>query len=720
MPGTLIFLQPALLTGAAAAALPVLIHLLLRPRPRRTRFPTLSLMRGVVVSGQRASRLRNVALLVLRASMLMLIAALLAGPTWTDPTAEFGATEPLACVVIVDDSISMQYRAGDDRTRLDWAAAAALELVEQAANWPRQSALAVTSPGMDKPPIAVSEDRAAAAATIRDLVRAADHARGLDAALRVGAELLRAAPQRARRIVVFTDGCAHAWRDVTPGILAGIDHLCVHVVVPPEEPTSNLAIVEAAGPPWVPPATAAIPLQITLAAEGRDGDCWLVAREGGQTLSRRGPLRVAAGHPVEVELELPPLSAGMHAITLQIEPADRLTFDDVRYVVLQTRPPPLAWLVAPAEPPVDQDLSATIVMNLLAPAALPPQQQLVRLQAWTPHDVSSRLIAAEATAGEESPALVVVLPEARLAATELAGLLRLIELGTTVLLVPGSAAQAPDWPGLRELLSPSTPEAEFLASPTVIRWLSESPFNDEEGLEELTKCAVRRRLRLTELTTGTLVYARFSDDLPAILGQTRGAGRLVLLATAPDPGWSDLGIRAGGLLTWLHLLVARQQATREAVADIAAGTQTQQPLPGLSGSGLATVTYESKTPTQSWWVRLADGKPERPWPADQPGVYRVEAMGTETTARYVVNWPAEESRLAPLSPEALPRLLGIRNARLDFGVPAAGTRSVGLVGRLLTSGAARKVLAGMLLLAFVLELWLASRRRPAATPMTNG
>ena len=62
----LTFAFPALLGGALVAGLPWLIHLILRPRPQRVRFPAVTLLRPVLIAGRRASKLRNLWLLAIR------------------------------------------------------------------------------------------------------------------------------------------------------------------------------------------------------------------------------------------------------------------------------------------------------------------------------------------------------------------------------------------------------------------------------------------------------------------------------------------------------------------------------------------------------------------------------------------------------------------------------------------------------------------------------
>lgn len=75
------FLHPAFLAGLAAAALPVLIHLLTRRRPREVRFPSLEFLAEVNQSEIRRLRLKQWLLLLLRTLAVALLALALARPS---------------------------------------------------------------------------------------------------------------------------------------------------------------------------------------------------------------------------------------------------------------------------------------------------------------------------------------------------------------------------------------------------------------------------------------------------------------------------------------------------------------------------------------------------------------------------------------------------------------------------------------------------------------
>jgi hypothetical protein len=208
----ILFAQPALLGGIALAAVPIVIHLLLRPRPRRTRFPAIVLLRRVVLTGQRSSRFQNLMLMLVRAAFLALLALLLAAPVRTDGAVDFVGPDPLLCAVVLDESASMNYRVDGATTRLDLSRAAATDFVHQSATWPEGSALVVLTSAMPEETLPEpGNDRPALLARLEG-AGLRDSAKPLGTAISAAAQVLRTAQQPVRRLVVFSDGAAVARR----------------------------------------------------------------------------------------------------------------------------------------------------------------------------------------------------------------------------------------------------------------------------------------------------------------------------------------------------------------------------------------------------------------------------------------------------------------------------------------------------------------------------
>ena len=95
------FLHPGLLALAGLAAVPVVLHLLLRPKPKKFLFPALRLIRDRKKQNSRRLKLRHLWLLLLRMAALALLAAAVARPSLPAANYAFTATEWLALAAVV-------------------------------------------------------------------------------------------------------------------------------------------------------------------------------------------------------------------------------------------------------------------------------------------------------------------------------------------------------------------------------------------------------------------------------------------------------------------------------------------------------------------------------------------------------------------------------------------------------------------------------------------
>ena len=108
------FLHPwAIWIGVAAAAGPLLIHWLTRPRPTRYPLSTLRFVREAIRQRRSWHRLRDALLLILRTLAVLLIALALARPQWGQrlQVSDLGGSDAVR-VVLLDVSQSMAAREG--------------------------------------------------------------------------------------------------------------------------------------------------------------------------------------------------------------------------------------------------------------------------------------------------------------------------------------------------------------------------------------------------------------------------------------------------------------------------------------------------------------------------------------------------------------------------------------------------------------------------------
>ena len=105
------FLNPIVLFGLAAAAIPILIHLLNLRKLRTIEFSSLAFLKDLQKSSIRRLKLRQILLLVLRTLLVLAIVIAFARPTLRGSMMGLPAGKASAAMVIVlDDSPSMGLR----------------------------------------------------------------------------------------------------------------------------------------------------------------------------------------------------------------------------------------------------------------------------------------------------------------------------------------------------------------------------------------------------------------------------------------------------------------------------------------------------------------------------------------------------------------------------------------------------------------------------------
>src|SRR6476619_2522865 len=103
-PGMIAFLHPWVLAGLAAAAVPILLHLLARREPPTVVFPAVRYLVTTTREHQRRLKLQNWLLLCLRTLLLVLLVLAAAAPSI--PETGVSGHGPSALVLIVDNSPS--------------------------------------------------------------------------------------------------------------------------------------------------------------------------------------------------------------------------------------------------------------------------------------------------------------------------------------------------------------------------------------------------------------------------------------------------------------------------------------------------------------------------------------------------------------------------------------------------------------------------------------
>jgi hypothetical protein len=122
-----VFSNPALLLGALAGAVPVIIHFLSLRKVRRQQFSDLRFLTEVQARQARSLGVRRWILLLLRVLAILLIVLAVSGPHWGGLVAGSGGSTSL--LFVLDTSASMNTQ-GENGTRLDEALNACRSMME--------------------------------------------------------------------------------------------------------------------------------------------------------------------------------------------------------------------------------------------------------------------------------------------------------------------------------------------------------------------------------------------------------------------------------------------------------------------------------------------------------------------------------------------------------------------------------------------------------------
>ena len=335
----LTFLQPVFLLAGLAAGVPILIHLINRHRALVHRFPALRFLLMADRRTARKFRLYQLLLLALRVLAILLLALLLSQPRWGGEASAALSQPPQATVVLLDNSLSMQLRDGQE-TRLARAKALAGKLLDGLAAPDSAVVLPLVRDDPDAEPPLPGANRAALWEQI-GAVAASHAAVDVTAAVQRGVEILQASTAPRRRLVLLTDLTVHGWEGFRAADLPRLpEDLVVQVIrlgSPARDANALISGVRVSEPPFIEQT----PLDVTVRVRNHSDapvrslrvDLLLGGDTVGQQLTDLG-----ADEEVAVPFRIVAPEAGLHWGEVRLQ-GDAFAEDDRFYVALQTVAP---------------------------------------------------------------------------------------------------------------------------------------------------------------------------------------------------------------------------------------------------------------------------------------------------------------------------------------------------------------------------------------------
>jgi len=633
------FEAPLALLALAAAGLPIVAHLLRRQDLPIRKLPTVALLRRAEASSRQRMRLVDLLLLIARILLVATIAIAISGPYW-NRTLPYGDGTAASVVIVLDDSMSMTGRGGDD-SPFERARERASDIVD---SLPPGSEIAIVRAGAAaRVPLSLSDDLDAARALLSDLDAPA--ARGTDVigALERAAHELAAARHGDRRVVVLSDAARHARMSERPA-LPGID-----VAFEPfgeDADASNAAIVSArATPDPTTPGMVSVAVSIRASSdlEGEGAD--LTLERAGETIANAHVELGPEGARVTLHA---PIDANDPAAQLVLDLDDALDVDDRRGVLL--RPPAGARvLLVDGDPhPVRGADEARFIARAIELA--PPDGGSLRRRTVDPDTFAAMDLA---------DAEVVVLANVPTPSDATVDRLREhVEAGGGLLVAPGDHFDARAMVAALGDLLPARPLDAISAEVGGPRGAGAELV--PAGERGLSQTRTRRRITFEALGPGVSAPLRFDDDSPAMVVGAVGDGRVAILATTLDDDWTDLPFAPG----YLPLIVRtmRYLAPSGSTADAPFAPGETVTLRAPAGARQLRVTSPAGD------ARSFDSldAPVRVEDTEAPGVYRVQIatrdrpLHEEPRLAFVVAPPADESDLTPGEP---PEASGSSEAR---------------------------------------------------------
>lgn len=381
------------LGGLAATSVPVLLHLLMRGKPKRIEFPALMFVKKHLEIRRRSYQLKHLILLALRILIFVLFGLALARPTlkladWlSGPSVaparrasdngrgfvstlatSLGSQEaPIAAAIVVDSSLRMAYVA-ENRTRLDVAKEFARWILSQL---PSGSSIALLSSERES---AVFQVDVLAAEDKIERLQISPTGRPVAGAVLDALTLLSGSEFEQRELYVLTDLSEPGWpgelatslRNMVDGMKTGETLFTVSgkelglfvVDVGVEEPT-NASVLRLTPSPQTATPESTVFLEAELAHLGPAAKktVELVLDGSGRGVSETELLRdtktidFPSGRSRRtVEFALAGLETGLRQGKLRFSTPDALTIDDTMSFTIQVREP-LKILVL-AQPPV--------------------------------------------------------------------------------------------------------------------------------------------------------------------------------------------------------------------------------------------------------------------------------------------------------------------------------------------------------------------------------
>ena len=637
---------PLVLTGLAALAVPILIHLVQRQKNRTVEFPSLMFLRRIPYKSVKRRKIRHLALLLLRLAALALIVLAFARPFFRRDSlaaaAQNGARE---VAILVDTSYSMGY--GDRWTR---ARDAARDAIQKLGAGDRASLILFANGASAA--VRSSTNRSELSAALSAAAPGAGATR-FAPALKLAGSLLSESALPRREILLISDFQRRGW-DSSPGK--------DDVRLPERTVVTPIAITSKGRPNvTIMPAT----LQRTR-FENQDR----IVVSAGVVNHDASPVHVAVAlemnaraiqtQAVDVgangssSVTFAPVTVASHNMrgALRI-PDDGLARDNVSYFV--------ASPLEPVHLAVVDRAAAERESFYVARALAIGEEPRVDVATRTPDTIAD---------GDLQPGAVIVLNDVAVSDALAARLQRFVTDGGGLFVAAGPHAS---WPQQSKELMPALPSGivdRTNGAPLRLGALEYSHPVFEIFRAPRSGDFSSPRFYAYRAVDGPDVHAlaRFDDGSPALMEKRTGGGRVLLWTSTLDLGWTDLPVKPV-FLPFLQSAVKYLANVAERPASAIVGQVVPVPAPRLPGNRTHGETVAIAPSGAHVSLAGEDGALE----LTEQGFYDVRTAGAPPDAAVVLasNVDPGEADLTPIDPK---ELIAAITGRVGSAQAVAGPR----------------------------------------------
>ena len=640
------FLNPLLLAGLAAVAVPVIVHLFHFRRPTRLDLPTLRFLRAVDATAVRRLRLRQWLLLALRALAVVCLALAFARPTRTaDAAGLFADRGARSLAVVIDNSRSMTLRDadGDLLAQARRIAGAALD-----AGGPGDELTLVPTaapPGVRPVPYTSEGPALDALAAVRPALRASV----LTAAVARAGSVLDGAVHPRREVVVVSDLQASAFTDSARADLP--ENVALTLLPLAARPSVNTAVTGVRVASAIVEPAQPVRIEATLARYGGRAGTVAATLTLGGTRVAEASVRVTPGRPATVAFTATPRTRGWTGGEVRIAPVpgEEAAWDDVRHFALLVPPPPRVTVVRGDGARTDRLALALAVAAERGGLAVT--------------EIAEGALGVADLA--RTDVLVLAGPTAVPAAVA-ARVGRFVAAGGGVLAFPGAPVDA-----LNPLLAAlgggriagavgevGGPSVGGIASTDLRHPVFSGIF--DVPVPTVESPDVRRAARYVPGRGDERTLMQLAAGPPLLHEIRRGAGRVLLFGVAPDPAWSDLPER--GLFVPLVVRSVAYLAQGESLGEAADDARRTVRVEGAQGDAPLRLVGPDGRPVAADIRAVGGAVLVGLGGATEAGLYRV-VQGERTLRTVAVNDDARESDPAVLAPEDAARRLEAATGR---------------------------------------------------------